>query len=538
MMVDYYKIGQASDLSGRDKRIYRALEIFPGFLSWATLLALISLSYFKPIFVAYFLIAFDVYWLLLVLYLGIHLISAYKKFNKNVKIDWLKKVQDLDASEQADFPASLHEQGMKSSDLVHLLIIPISYEGLDILRPTFDAIVNDGFPSKQMIVVYGAEGRAGEEGLERARIIEKEYAHHFRNFLITVHPDGIEGEMKAKGANQAWSAKIVKKEIIDKEGIDYKKILVSVFDSDTIVSPGYFSCLSYKFLTVKEPYRVSYQPVPLYHNNVWRTSFFSRVAANSNTFWQMMQQIRNEKLATYSSHSMTWQALIDIGFWSTNMVSEDSRIFWHCYLFYNGEYRVEPMHFPVSMDATESESSWLTAKNLYKQQRRWGWGVENIPYIVFNVMRKWSKIKKKDAVSKIAVQFYGFHSWATNALIIGVIGWLPMILGGDRFNSTVLSTNLPQVTRTLMLFAMMGMVLSAIISTLLLPKRPKKYGFGKNLAMVLQWIILPFSIIVFGAVPGLEAQTRLMLNKRLGFQVTPKGKLTKNKNNSETWDQD
>jgi hypothetical protein len=99
-----------------------------------------------------------------------------------------------------------------------------------------------------------------------------------------------------------------------------------------------------------------------------------------------------------------------------------------------------------------------------------------------------------------------------------------MFLGGDRFNETVLSTNLPLITRSLMMAAMSGLVLSAIVSSLLLPKRPRKYGFLKTASMLLQWLLLLISIIIFGAVPGLEAQTRLMLNKRLDFSVTPKSR--------------
>jgi hypothetical protein len=97
-----------------------------------------------------------------------------------------------------------------------------------------------------------------------------------------------------------------------------------------------------------------------------------------------------------------------------------------------------------------------------------------------------------------------------------------MILGGSRFGSSVLFTNLPFVTRTLMTAAMGGLVLSAIISTLLLPKKPSRYGFLKSLTMVFQWLLLPLSIIFFGAIPGLHAQTRLMLGKYMGFFVTPK----------------
>lgn len=520
-MDNYLKISKATELSGRDRKIYRAFEILPGCLSWGTLLILLFLSYFQPVWVAYFVIAFDVYWLLLVLYLGLHLLSAYGKLKSNIKIDWKKKCEELKYGDPNQGENCLSKKGMKWDDIIHLIILPTYNEPAEVIKPTFEALLNDGLPPKNMIVVLAIESREGEKAIKKAEIIKSEFGDKFRNFLITIHPD-IDGELKGKGANQAWAAREVKEKIIDAQNLDYDKILVSVFDVDTIVRPGYFSCLTYKFLTVNNPYRASYQPIPVYHNNIWQAPFFARVAASSNSFWQMMQQIRQEKLATYSSHSMTWKALAEIDFWSTNMVSEDSRIFWHGFCYYDGDYRVEPLHFPVSMDVTMDISLVQTAKNLYKQQRRWGWGVENVPYLLFNFLKRKKGAPKGKFISRIFVQLYGFHSWATNALIIGVIGWMPMLLGGNKFNATVLSANLPQITRVLMTLAMIGMVLSAVISTLLLPKRPPQYGFGKTVKMVLQWAFLPITIVIFGAVPGLDAQTRLMLGKYMGFWVTPK----------------
>ena len=523
--MDYLKIGQAGELTGKDRKLYRVLEILPGFLTWFTLLGLIILSYFYPIFVAFFIIAFDVYWLLLVLYLGIHLIVSYKKMKHAIKVDWVMKVKGL---KPRKFKLINKETGnvnykiLKWNDMVHLVIFPIAFESLEIIENSIKTIALGKYPVENIIISLTVEERGGEDVYQSAKLMRERYGDKFKYFHITKHPDGIIGELKGKGANQSWGAEQVKKEIIDREQIDYDKILVSVFDIDTVIYPQYFYCLTYKFFTIKNPYRVSYQPVPVYHNNVWQAPFFARVAASSNTFWQMMQQLRHEKLATYSSHSMTWRALVDIGFWSKTMVSEDSRIFWHCFCYYDGDYSTVPLYYPVSMDVTMDETWRETAKNLYKQQRRWGWGVENVPYLIFNAIKRWHKIKKGRIISRIFVQIYGFHSWATNALIIAVIGWMPMLLGGDRFNATVLSTNLPVVTRVLMMMAMGGLVLSAIISTLLLPARPKGYGFFKNSMIALQWIILPISIIIFGAIPGLEAQTRLMINKRLGFFVTPK----------------
>ncbi len=507
-MADYLKLSSAKDLQGRDHFLYRAFEMLPAFLSWSTLVGLVVLSWLRPVWATFFIIAFDVYWLLLVIFLGLHLIAAYRALKKNLAVDWRDKCHSL----------------KNWQDVYHLVILPLYKEGPGIGRSALDALLNDGYPPEKMIVVLTMEERAGEEQIKSYDDIVEEYGNKFGYFLRTVHPDGIAGEQKGKGANQAWAGRKVKENIIDKHNLSYENIIVSVFDIDTIVEPGYFYRLTHAFLTSSNRYRASYQPVPIYHNNLWDSAFFSRVAAMSNTFWQMMQQIRQEKLATYSSHSMSWKALIDIDFWSTNMVSEDSRIFWHCYCFYNGDYRVEPLYYPVSMDVVKDKTNWQTLKNLYKQQRRWGWGVENLPYIIFNIIKRWDKMPKKNALGRIFTQIYGFHSWATNALIIAVIGWLPLFLGGEEFTTTALSGNLPVITRTLMSLAMAGLVLSAVISTLLLPKNPKGFSLGRNLAMIIQWIILPVSIIFFGAIPALESQSRLALGGkwRLGFWVTPK----------------
>ncbi len=525
----YLQVGKATDLIGRDYKIYRILEILPGFLSIGTLVALLILSYFNPVFVAYFIIAFNVYWLLLVIYMALFLITSYYQLKNGLKTDWKQKCDNLSKGLLATEKISdncLARQGITWDQLWHLIVLPTYNEDVSIIRTSLQALIHDGFPTERMIVALAIEERSGPSGQERAKIIKEEFADKFGRLVIVFHPDGISGELKGKGANQSFCVKQVQKELIDKEGIPYDKILLSVFDIDTVVRPGYFFAFTYKFLSVDEPYRASYQPIPVYHNNVWRAPFFSRVAASSNTFWQMIMQIREESLVTYSSHSMTFKALAEIGFWSPKSVSEDSRIFWHCLLYYNGNYRVEPIHFDVSMDVTCDRNLPTSAFSLYKQQRRWAWGAENIPYLLFNSYKNWRQpgFQKKKILGHILIQLYGFHTWATSALIIAVLGWMPMLLGGDRFNLTVLSSNLPTVTQNLMIFAMFGLFLSAIISALLLPKRPKEYSIVKNIFMALEWLLVPVVIIFFGSIPCLDAQIRLMRGKYMGFWVTPKAR--------------
>lgn len=508
MAADYSKLSYYKDLeSAKDRILYRIFEIFPGFLAWATLILAFLLSWIEPVWMAIFIIAFDLYWLFKVLYLSIHLIVTYLKMKKNQEIDWNKKAEELDGSK----------------DIYHLVLLPFYKEGIEVVRPTIEKIADNGYPTDKMVLVLATEEAGGEGAQETANKVKDEFEGRFFKFIVTKHPKGLPGELAGKGANETWAARQIKEKIIDPLNLNYEKIIVSVFDIDTIVPKGYFGILTYKYLTVEKPTRASYQPVPFYHNNLLEVPSFCRIVATSATFWQMMQQLRTEKLTTFSSHSMSFKALVDIDFWQVNMVSEDSRIFWQCYTRYNGDYRVEPLFFPVMMDANLAKTYWQTIINQYKQQRRWGWGVENVPYLLFNFAKN-KKISLKEKFFHAFFVIEGFHSWATNALLIFFLGWLPLVLGGEAFTQTVLAGNLVIITRTLMTIAMIGLIVSAVISTLLLPKRSLRQKKYKYFIMPFEWILLPLSIILFGSFPGIEAQTRMMLGGkyRLGFWATEK----------------
>jgi hypothetical protein len=235
----------------------------------------------------------------------------------------------------------------------------------------------------------------------------------------------------------------------------------------------------------------------------------------------MVQQERPERLATFSSHALSFKALHEAGYWQRNIVSEDSRIFWNLFMFYNGNYRVIPLSYPVSMDANVAATRWQTVKNIYKQHRRWTWGVENVPYIIFlSLKNKRLALRKK--LAAIFVQVEGFWSLATNPLILFIVGWAPLIVGGQAFNTTVLSHNLPLVAKLFLTCAMFGLIISAVYCLSLVPRRPQHVGFRRSVAMLLQWALVPLTMVFFSSIPGLDAQIRLMMGKNLGFWVTPK----------------
>jgi hypothetical protein len=410
---------------------------------------------------------------------------------------------------------------MKYEHLYHMVLLPFYKEGIEVVEQSIEALKVTRWDKKRMIVVLAAEERAGREALVVAEQMKKKYGSVFADFIISVHPKDIPGDMPGKGSNISYAAEYARTHSLDIQLIPYEDVIVSAFDIDTVAYPDYFLCLTWHFLTAPNPYKVSFQPVPLYNNNIWNAPALSRVMAASSTFWQMIQQERPEKLATFSSHAVSFKALHEIGYWQRNMVSEDSRIFWNLLLAHDGDYSVIPISYPVSMDANLAPTLFQTSQNIYKQHRRWMWGVENIPYILFGFVKN-KKMPLRKKLGFAFTQLEGFWSLSTNPIMIFLLGWLPLALGGSRFNSTLLSHNLPVVTRDLMIFAMTGLVASALISMSLLPPRPSHVSRTKFFWMIAQWVFVPLTITLFGAFPGLDAQTRLMLGKYMGFWVTPK----------------
>jgi cellulose synthase/poly-beta-1,6-N-acetylglucosamine synthase-like glycosyltransferase len=513
-MKDYLKISRHSDIKNpRERKLYRFFEMLPGLLSWTVIIGAIFLSWFVPLWTAAVIILFAIFWFLKSVYFSTHLRSGYRIMKENEKADWIKKLDNLEKF-------SLNVSCWK--EIYHLIVIPTYQEPLEILRNTINSIKENDYPLDRMIVVLALEEKSGSEMIETAQVLEKEFQNQFFSFLVTIHPQDVPGEIAGKSSNEAWATSIARKEIIDVKKIPYENILLTSLDSDTVVYPKYFSCLTYHYLTEENPLRTSFQPIPLYINNIWDATPISRVFAFSSTFWHTINQQRPEKLITFSSHSMSFKALVDINFKQTNVVSEDSRVFWQCFLYYDGDYKVAPIHYPVSMDANTAPSFWRTAVNVYKQKRRWAYGAENIPYFLYG----FSKNKKIPFAKKFNFAFEvieGQLTWATAPILIYILGWLPIIFGRQgEFGQMVVSYNLPIILSRILTLAMFGLIGSAYLSLLLLPPRPIHYGKSKILILIAQWFIVPITMIFFSALPALEAQTRLMIGKYLGFWPTPK----------------
>lgn len=489
-----------------DYQRYRLYEILPGLSVWVTLVAAIVLSVTNPVAMIYAVIVFDVYWVLKVLNFSFYLIVAWFRYRRAGKIDWRKRLLS-DISEVKKYR--------------HVIFLTLYNEEWPVVKTSLQSILAGVYDPSLFTVVIAGEERTKEHYQSILKRAKSEFGGKIGEVMGTMHPLGLPDEIPGKGSNLHFAERQLQLEI-DRRGWNYDTIIATMCDIDTVVHAQYFSYLTYVYATHPRPTRSSYQPIAMYNNNLWDSPAILRLMAFGTTFWTFTMLARQDALVTFSSHSMSFRAIVDAGFHDKRIVSEDSRIFYQCFLAYNGDYEVTPLYIPVSMDTVRDDRWWQSIKNLYRQQRRWAWGVEHVPFLLWEFRKKGSLIPWWKKFKWVFIEWEGKWSWCLVALLVTILGRLPMYVAPESVRQSALYFNAPHVLETLMTIAMVGLLLSALLSFPLLPRRPRSHPRHRYLMMVLQWLLLPVTMIAISAVPAIDAATHLMFGKYLGFNVSQK----------------
>lgn len=485
-----------------DKKIHRFLEILPGFFSWSLILFPIWGSFLIPIAVAYYIIAFDVYWFYRSVSMAILALLSYFKIRASQKYDWMKDVK-----------------GFGDWKKVHHLLIIVTYkEPVYILRRTLTALKKQSFSKKGLSVVLAFEKREGKAAKEKGEILKKEFGHSFANLLITFHPD-LPGEIKGKSSNNAYAAKIAKKEIIDKQKKEMDYALITSIDADALLHEEYFACLTYKFLDNPNRYNLIFQPAIMYYNNIWQAPAPVRVFSTTSSLVQIGMLKRKDRLINFSTYSTSLKLIHQIGYWDVDVIPEDYRLFFKAFFALKGKLEVEPIFLPVFADAALSTSFWKTMKNQYEQVRRWAWGVSDDAYII----KKWLTVpglpfwEKTIRVLKVIEDHF---LWPVNWFAITLGATLPPLLNQD-FARTIIGKRLPQTASLILSLSLVALIIAIYLD---FKQRPKieTISFWRKIIMPFEFLLLPIVGFFFTALPGLDAHTRLMLGKYIEYRVTEK----------------
>ena len=489
----------------KNPQIKRFLEIIPGSISWFIIIAFVILLIFRPLAGEILLVIYLVYWSLRLLYMSILLAMAHHRMVSKKNINWLKLAQDVNYDK-------------KFGDIIHVVLYTIYKEPLEVLKGSINALKRVDYPKNKIIVVLAGEQREEDIGTKLDNI--KKISSSFRDTIITIHPENIKGEIPSKGANATYAARRIK-DYLNNNGYNIDNVIISSFDADTCPDKNYFSCLTYHFLRNSKRYRMSFQPLPVYSNNIYMAPAFARVIEIGSTFWQLIESMRYEKFVTFSSHSMSFKTLVEVGFWPVGLISDDSLIFWKCFLKFNGDYATYSLEVPVYMDIAVGRDYINTIAIQYKQKRRWAWGVETFVFLGVNLVEnKYIPLSVK--LGKLLQILDNHINWATWAVIISLITPMFLLWGRMAHPDSLMFFNLSYINNIISNALTFTVMLCIFISREFLPPRPKSVSRFIYVSFVLQWLLIPFISAFLGSMPSLDAQTRLMLGKNIGFHATPK----------------
>jgi len=487
----------------------RLFEILPGAIAWLILLMPIVLAIWAAKFLAIFLMIFFTFWLIRTFFMSYRLIVGYRKYKEDVGTNWLHKLENITEKTYLDWKG-----------LYHLVIVPTYKEDIMILESSVKSVINSNYANDKIIYVLATEERDFERATEYGKILYQKYKNELKDYIVIMHPKDIPGEIIGKGPNITHAAKQLLP-YFQKNNIPFDRVIVTTMDADNIFDKNYLPCLSYKYATDPDPIHKSFQPLPMYFNNIWDVPMAMRLIAMGSSFWQLIVATRPSRLRNFSSHAQSLEALVRVDFWSTTSIVEDGHQFWRTYYKFNGDHEVIPMYTPIYQDAVLAGSLKLTLKEQYLQKRRWSWGVSDIPYVMEHTFKD-KKIHWIDRWSNALILWESHLSWSTASIVLATSSWYPLILN-PAFQKSVMAYYFPLVYSRIFAIAWIGMMITLTISTLLVPpRRGKKPGWRIALDWILTPIMLPITNILFSSIPAIESQTRLLLGKYLEFRVTVK----------------
>jgi len=482
----------------------RALEILPGAVSWFLILFPVWGSWVVPNLVAYYIIAFSVYWFYRSMSTAVLSILGYLKLKTYQVYDWMGDVKNF-----ADW-----------KKLNHIIVIPTYKEPLETLRRTLTKLSEQTFPTKQIHVMLSFEEREGEQAEEKAKELIAEYESEFGHIWTTMHPD-LPGEVKGKSSNTSWGAKEAKRILVDEEGADIDYVTITSEDADAMLHPSYFACLSYHFLDNPNRYTTIWQAILMFYNNIWKVPLFVRVFSSSASVMLLSTVARRDRLINFSTYSASLKMIDAIGYWDTDVIPEDWRLFFKAFFSLEGKVAVEPLFLPIMADAAEANGVWKTYHSQYEQVKRWAWGVSDTPYVISRWIMA-DQVPFWEKTIRVLRVIEDHFLWPVNWFAITVGALLPPLLN-ENFARTMIGKTLPQVTSGILTLCLAALLVMIILNAKLRPARSgKRIPIIAPIFEALEFVTLPIVGFFFTALPGIDAHTRLMLGKYIEYKVTEK----------------
>ncbi len=489
----------------REHIVIRLLEILPGLVSWNLILFPYWGVFVIPNAVAYFVLLFNIYWFYNSFQIAITSTISHIRMQASIKNDW---VADLNN----DFKD-------RWGSVMNFIIIPTYKEPLYILERTLNSIKKQTLSQKNITVVIAQEFRAPDEHREE---IEKGLKDKFgkdMNLVFTVHKLAV-GEIIGKASNERYAAIEIREKMIDKGKVDMDYATVTSCDADHTYHPNHFAALTYLFLNNPKRYLHFWQPAVMFYNNIWELPAITRIQNTMSSIWNMSQLPRRDRLINQQNYSLSYKLLHDADYWDADKIPEDWGIFFKAFYAKRGQVEVEPIYLPLFADGVLSTSLIKTLRVQYSQFVRWAWGVSDTTWIIKHYILV-PGVSFTNKTMRMLQMIQQHFLWPVNWFIVTIGLTLPTLIN-PAFGRTTLGYTVPKISSFVLTLAMMFLIVMLIFDRIYKPARPKNFPLWRAIIMPLEFVLMPIAGFFFGALPGLDAHTRLMLGKYIEYKATEK----------------
>lgn len=483
------------------KLFLRLLDMLVPALSWFLITFPLWLSPFHPAVVAYFIIAFDLYFFYKSATTAYRAVVSYNEIMFHNKISYDKKLRKVKGG----------------AEVSHFIVIPNFKEPIHKLDATISAITQNKYPYKDIYLVLAFEKRE-IEAADKAKKLKAKYGRYFADILFSYHPL-IEGEEEGKASNQTFACRLVEQYARDKN-LDDKNLLITICDADSMLPKNYFSYLTFEFL--RDPGRMHHfywAPVLLY-NNFWQLPLFVRIQATMSSILRLAFVSQKEHLIQVSTYTTNLWMLKKIGYWDVDIIPEDWHIYFQAFFTFGDKVRTIPLFTIVNGDAVYSGGLVKTLANRYEQEKRWAWGVSDVGY----VLKKFFVTPHIDFRTKLKKALFVGEThllWPVSFFILTVSASIPPLVN-PLFKRTVLGFILPQLSGLILTLSSVMLVLYIYLDIKLRQKVNMRNNPFYLPILIIQWYLLPIVSFFFSSLPALDAHTRILLGKKLKYKVTEK----------------
>src|SRR5690606_33184942 len=135
----------------------------------------------------------------------------------------IENLRLVSADESGSYP--------RPADMYNVVIIAAYNEAYEVIEPTIHSLTRTSYDHKKLIVVLAYEERGGEDIENTAKRLAEEYKDSFMTFQIVKHPRDLPNEVVGKGGNITYAGKYIQG-WIEKQGIEYKNVIITTLDSD------------------------------------------------------------------------------------------------------------------------------------------------------------------------------------------------------------------------------------------------------------------------------------------------------------------